>query len=100
MSGNGAHGIEFVSDNYNSQFNLMTIVDNTGDGIRFTASDDNVIVSQSDIRKNGGYGINIVDATTTNTLISSNSFVSNTSGEVNNSGTGTLIRSNLGVVDN
>ena len=78
----------------------MTIVDNTGDGIRFTASDDNVIVSQSDIRKNGGYGINIVDATTTNTLISSNSFVSNTSGEVNNSGTGTLIRSNLGVVDN
>ncbi len=77
-----------------------TVTSNTRDGVRITASGTNCRVNLSHILANGGYGINVLDASSANTLILGNHVLGNTLGQVSDSGTGTLIRSNQGVADN
>ncbi len=76
------------------------ISNNGGDGINISGNSDASIISTNTIKSNGGYGINIVDSNCNDNLISSNSFSGNSSGAVSDSGTGTLIRSNVGESDN
>lgn len=76
------------------------ISDNLENGIKLISGNSKIIVNGSDISSNGTYGIQIVDNTSEDTLIVSNTFSGNSSGEVSDSGTGTLIRSNIGVADN
>jgi hypothetical protein len=80
--------------------NDMFILSNGRDGIRLVASNGGMIMSGNLIESNTGYGINITAASNGNNIISSNIFVGNTAGPVNDSGTNTLIRSNIGVADN
>lgn len=97
---NGAKGIEMVSGNSNLQFLAVGADSNTSDGYKLTATDDNIIITDSTVSNNGGYGVNIAASTCDNAIISGNSFVTNTSGAINNSGTGTVIRGNVGYSDN
>ena len=99
-SGNGGQGIEMVSGNSNITILAGPIKGNTSDGIKFTASSDQIRILSNDIASNGGYGVNIADSTCNDAVISSNNFATNTSGAVNDLGTGTVIRGNIGVNDN
>lgn len=97
-SGNGGQGIELVATC--SDIVLQGVVkSNTSDGIKLTATSDNCKVTICDIQSNGGYGVNIAASTCDNTIITSNTFASNTSGQVNDSGTNTQIKGNVGVSD-
>lgn len=97
--GNGGQGVELVSG---SDGNLLIALcsGNTSDGIKLTATSDNNRILSGTITANGGYGINVAASTCDNTVISSNIFASNGSGAVNDSGTSTQIRGNVGVDDN
>lgn len=97
---NGTYGIVGVSGNSNITLITPMIRANTSDGVQFSASCNNCKITTGDFENNGGYGINIADNTSNNNIIGFNTFVSNSSGAVHNSGTGTLIRSNIGVADN
>lgn len=99
-SGNGGQGVEEVSGCSNIDFISGRMVGNTSDGIKLTATSDDCRFFGVDIQSNGGYGINIAASTCDNNIITTCSFASNTSGAVNDSGTGTVIRGNVGVVDN
>lgn len=99
FSGNGGQGMEFVSGCNNN--NVSSIVQgNTSDGIKLTATDDNNKFYGCSITGNGGYGINVAASTDDTNVISSNNFAGNSSGAVNDAGTGTVIRGNVGVADN
>lgn len=99
-SNNGADGI-FVDDNSSGIviFN-GTIEDNTSDGIEINATSDQTRIIGNQITGNGAYGIDVQASTNDDTIIIGNHFGSNTSGAVNDAGTGTLIRGNTGVDDN
>lgn len=97
----GGSGFNFVSGSRNTALNNHTIRNCSADGIRLTASTDTLTIGTGDlITGNGGYGVNIMDSSCDNNTIVANIFSSNSSGAVNDSGTGTLIRSNQGVADN
>ena len=100
IDNNVSHGIEEVSGCDENVYSTGNIHDNGGDGIKFTATSDKNSISQSQLIDNTGYGINIAAATDDNNIILGNVFSGNGSGQVNNSGTGTLIRSNVGQADN
>lgn len=95
-----SHGVEFVSGNRDIQITIGQVQNAGGDGIRFTSTTDRCYVTVCSMLNSGGYGINIVDPTCDNNTILGVNFDSNLSGAVSNSGTGTLIRSNIGVSDN
>ena len=103
-SGNGGEGVELVSGNENVLVTGSIITGNTLDGVKLTGSSDNCRIVNSKITYNGpsnsGYGIDVNASTCDNTLITNNIFFENGSGEINDSGTSTLIRGNIGVGDN
>lgn len=102
------------------------IIENTGDGInidrgcignrifgnRISVNNNGVVIGNSatacinniigtnSITSNLAYGVVITGANATNNLISSNTILANVSGQVDDSGTTTLIRSNVGEADN
>lgn len=101
LSGNGDQGVELVSACDSVFINDSLINNNTSDGVKLTASATNCIIGAAcNISGNGGYGVNIVDSTSTNTRIGLTYFASNTSGAVNDTGVGTVIRGNIGINDN
>lgn len=100
VKANGGKGIELVTGNNNITIHNSAIEDNTSDGIKITALSDNSFVQSCSLARNGGYGVNILYPDDDNNIIIGNNFVSNTSGAMNNVGTGTKIRSNIGVADN
>lgn len=95
-SSNGGQGIELVSGNDNIIMRTCLIASNTSDGIKLTATSDNCKIVYSDIKLNGGYGMNIAAATCDNNIITANRFSTNTSGAINDSGTATVILPNQG----
>lgn len=97
--GNGGQGIEFVSGCDDNRIYSNSNA-NTSDGVKLTASSDNNVITTSVIRANGGYGVNIAASTCDNNVIATNHFGGNTSEAVNDSGTGTKVTGNIGVVDN
>lgn len=90
INGNG-NGLSITIGFIDSSTSDGIKIHNSATGIQLTASNT--------ISNNGGYGVNI-EAGIMNTLIVADTFDSNTSGAVNDLGTGTLIRSNIGVADN
>jgi len=97
---NGGQGIEFVSGNSNVVVTDLRIESNASDGIKLTASSDNIFINNGFLKNNGGYGVNIADSSSDNAVIVGNNFSGNSSGALNDSGTSTLIRGNVGVDDN
>lgn len=96
---NGGDGIRGVGASGISIHDI-TISANTGNAIGFVSEcSENQIYSML-LKNNGAYGIELADSTNENNIIGFNFFEANTSGAVNDNGTSTLIRSNLGVADN
>lgn len=76
-----------------------SLFSNGGDGIELISGNTAIIVNGNDISDNTANGVNIADNTSTDILIAANTFSGNSS-SVDDNGTGTLIRSNIGVADN
>ena len=97
---NGGQGIEFISGNSDISISGGAYENNASDGIKLTATTDNLQIIGNSIKDNGGYGLNIAASTDDNNVITSNNFSGNSTSAVNDSGTGTVIRGNVGVTDN
>lgn len=91
LRANGGQGCEFVSGCNENIILGMIAANNASDGIKLTATSDNNILNQSIFDTNGGYGVNIAASTCDENLISSNQYISNVSGDYNDSGTDTII---------
>src|SRR3990167_723438 len=89
-SGNTGQGIEFVSGCNLNRIEATNANANTSDGIKLTATSDNNIIAGAIVRSNGGYGINIAAASCDNNVIITPVGGGNTSGNINDSGTGTI----------
>lgn len=95
-SANGGQGIELVSGCDNNFIYAGLIENNTSDGIKLTATcDNNTIGSSCNVLNNGGYGVNIAASTCDDNLIIGVHFEGNTSGSINDSGTGTVVQACL-----
>lgn len=99
-SGNGSQGFELVSGNDSILIHNGFYQNNTSDGVKLTASSNNCVIDDSNITGNGGYGINLAASSDTDNRVVNCHFASNTSGNKNDLGTGTLLRANIGVTDN
>jgi len=97
---NTGSGIEFVSGNDMIVFAGCGVENNGDSGLKLTATSDNIFIQNSLLKGNTGYGVNIVASTCDNVIITGNNFASNSTSAVNDSGTGTVIRGNVGVNDN
>ncbi len=96
-SGNGSSGV-VMTDCTNISMNAST-AGNGASGIQLNGTSGCKLHLGSFVG-NATYGINITDSGSANNLILGNSFSSNGTSAVNDSGTGTLIRSNIGLSDN
>ncbi|MDE1866122.1 MAG: right-handed parallel beta-helix repeat-containing protein [Thaumarchaeota archaeon] len=92
-SSNGVNGAQLVSGNENIIISDALIQSNTNDGVKLTASSNNCRIRASKIKNNGGYGVNVAASSDNTNIISICVFSSNTSGDVNDAGTGTIISS-------
>lgn len=90
-SSNGGQGIECVSGNSSLTFFDAGMRGNTSDGLKLTATTDNCLILGGSYENNGGYGINIAASTCDTNIINSPQYAGNSSGTLNNSGTGTVI---------
>ena len=88
-SGNGAIGLECVSDCSDLVIDGI-FSGNASDNIKLAATTDNCIIYAGDISGAGGYGVNIAASTCDTNKIIGNNFASNTLGDINDSGTGTV----------
>jgi hypothetical protein len=93
-------GINFVSGNTDIGITSGVIKNSSSDAIKLTATTDQCSINGLQIHDNTGWGINIAASTCDNNIIGMNFLGTNTAGNVTDSGTGTKIRSNIGVADN
>lgn len=91
VSANGGQGIELVSNCNDNQFIAVGTNNNASDGYKFTATSDRNVISNSTVKDNGGYGVNIAAASCDGNIIISPAFSNNSSGNINDAGTGTII---------
>ncbi|MBU2249783.1 MAG: right-handed parallel beta-helix repeat-containing protein [Gammaproteobacteria bacterium] len=96
---NAGQGIEFVSGNTSIYIMQCSVQSNGSDGIKLTATTDNCLFLGVLLKDNGGYGLNVAAATCDDNVLSACNLTGNTSGSVSDSGTGTVIRGNVGVDD-
>lgn len=87
-------GIEFVSACRDAAYENCFIGFCSSDGIKLTATTDSIQMAAMQINNNSGWGINIAAATCDNNTIVGNTFESNVSGNITNTGTGTIIAGN------
>jgi hypothetical protein len=90
-----SHGIEFVSGN--NDMDLLSGYLNTmgGDGIKLTATSDRIRLESQSLSNYTGYGINISNSNCDNNVILSPSYGGGGSGTLNDSGTNTIVISNV-----
>lgn len=88
---NGGQGVEFVSGVTNCEIVSGDVSNNTSDGVKLTATTDRCTIVASSITDNGGYGVNIAASTCDNNQIIAPAFDSNSSGNINDSGTNTFV---------
>ena len=82
-------GIECSASNTNIHFSDVIVNASASDGIKFTATTDRSFISKCTIINSGGYGINVAAASCDDNNISDIYYTNNTSGNLNDSGTGT-----------
>ena len=97
---NAGQGIELVSGNSDIIINGCAFENNGSDGIKLTATTDNCQFIGNSIKDNGGYGVNIAASSCDGNNITGNNFSGNATSAANDSGTGTVIRGNVGLDDN
>jgi hypothetical protein len=93
-------GVELVSGNTTLPITASVMSGNTSDGLKLTATTDQLIINSCEMIGNTGKGVNIAAATCDNNILIASILANNSGGEVTDSGTGTKIRSNIGVADN
>jgi len=91
---NNVIGAELVSGNNNITFNNSPVRNNSSDGIKLTATSDYCKVIGSHFDNNGGWGANNAASTNDKCVFDGNSFNGNTSGTINDAGTGTIVGDN------
>lgn len=84
-----AKGIELSSSN-DIMIANGNVQSSGSDGIKLTINTDRVGITNTTLRSNTGYGINVAAATDDKNTLNSCFFLSNTAGTVNNAGTGTI----------
>lgn len=94
-SQNNGMGYKLNSANENIIIFGSSIFNNATDGIRLVATSDNCRISNNLIQSNGSVGIVIAAASCNDNIIIGNIITINTAGIVTDSGTNTLIRSNI-----
>jgi len=87
---NGGQGVELVSGCTNISMVNMGCFKNASDGIKMTGTDDRNIIMGSVLEDNGGYGVNIAAADCDDNVVMHNVYNNNSSGDINDSGTGTI----------
>lgn len=92
---NGGQGMELVGGCDNNHITKSFIISNTSDGIKLTASDDRNIIEGNIINSNGGYGVNIAAASCDKNLVHGTQFSGNTSGTIQDLGTGNIGADNV-----
>lgn len=97
--GNAGKGIDMLANTNDMQIFGAVISNNGSDGVKLTATSDTNQITGMTIKNNGGYGINIAASTCDNNLVANNIFANNSTAAGTDSGTGTLIRSNVGLAD-
>lgn len=97
VDGNG-----ILLDSISGSFSVTNglVSGSTGNGMNIQNSSSQIQVMTMQFSDNTGYGVSIDDAGSTNNLFVGNTFANNTAGAFDDSGTGTLIRSNIGLSDN
>jgi parallel beta-helix repeat protein len=88
INSNGNNGILLVSAT-NTTIIGNQINSNASDGIYFSDSDNNTIIGNR-CQGNAGYGINISDSPSAYNLVAKNYLTGNTTGSLNDAGTGTI----------
>ena len=99
IDSNTVHGIELISCT-ELQIHTATIKNNGTDGLKFTSGCTNNAISLIVFRNNGNDGVNVAAASDIDNIILGNVFKENIATTVADSGTTTLIRSNVGIADN
>lgn len=98
---NGDAGINLTNGSLANRIFGCRISDNdNGIIISNSVSNINNVINANSISSNLTYGVVVAGANATNNLISSNTILANGTGAINNNGTTTLIRSNVGAADN
>ena len=87
---NGGNGIEVVSGSDDNYITYFLINNNTQNGLKLTATSDRNVITSSSLISNGAWGMNIAAATCDNNILIGVICVSNVSGSLTDSGTGTL----------
>ena len=88
---NGGQGIELEAGCEDLQFIGGTCSNNTSDGLKLTATSDRNSIVACSFNDNGGYGINIATSSSDNNQILSPAFSGNTSGNIYDLGTNTIV---------
>ena len=96
VSGNAGtqHGL-YVSPGADNVISGCMFQGYTNDGVRLTGNADNTVVANCRCVGNGGYGINIATSDCDKNLIHGNICLGNTTGAINNLGTGTVLADNI-----
>lgn len=95
-------GIGILLDSISGSFSVTNgLVDgSSGDALLIQNTCIDIVVATMQFSNNVGWGVNISDIGSTDNLFLGNTFKNNTAGNLQDLGTGTLIRSNIGVADN
>lgn len=89
VTGNFKNGIKMTNCSQIG-ISIYDTASNGGDGIKLVSGNSYISIGEGESFSNTGYGINIADSTSTSTILFGNNTASNTSGGLNDSGTGTL----------
>ncbi len=100
INSNGSNGVQLSGTSNGNQFIGCSMSQNASDGVEITATSDRNTIISCTIADNGVDGIEILNANCDDNLIGMNQFSGNVVSAVDDSGTGTLIRSNIGEADN
>lgn len=96
ISNNTGIGAEALNCNFYC-FISCQFESNGSDGLKLTSDNSGMVVADGVLKNNAGYGLNIAAASVEDTIVSLNSFATNTSGNINDSGTDTLYGVNNGI---
>ncbi len=94
------NGIEIIGGGDGMGLISGLIEDVTGDGLSISAGASRVQTTAVQFSDNGGYGVSIAGSDSSDNSFVGNSFFDNGSGAMDDGGTGTFIRGNVGVPDN
>lgn len=95
IRGSGANGINLASGDTNIMISALLAKSNVGSGLVLTATSDECIITGSICKLNGSYGMRVADSSCDNNIITNCINTGNTTGQLSDSGTNTLMANNI-----